>query len=170
MKTLNNVEIINSIVTHQKSVIRYTITPGERTPWHYHTLFTESFEVLSGTLEVGLNNEVQQLKKGDRVTIKPNEKHFFHNTSDTNCLIEVVINPGNQNFEHSLLVLKGLSQDGLANAAGTPTKLTDLALFVYLNNSNMTGFQKVAEPLFNYLAKRAIKTGRLHKLEQRYVI
>jgi quercetin dioxygenase-like cupin family protein len=95
MKTLNNIEIISSAVAHQKSVINYTITPGERTPWHYHTLFTESFEVLSGTLEVGLNNEVQQLKKGDQVTIQPNERHFFYNASNINCVIEVIISPGN---------------------------------------------------------------------------
>ena len=53
-------------------------------------------------------------------------------------------------------MLKGLAKDGLASASGVPKKLSDLALFIYLNNSRMVGPQKFAEPLFNYLARRAI--------------
>ncbi|MBS7566678.1 hypothetical protein KHS38_21685, partial [Mucilaginibacter sp. Bleaf8] len=72
------------------------------------------------------------------------------------------------NFENALLISKGLAKDGLASAAGTPKKLADLALFVYLNNSKMVGLQKIAAPLFNYLAKSAIKKGRLKELELKY--
>jgi hypothetical protein len=32
----------------------------------------------------------------------------------------------------------------------------------------MTGIQKIAEPFFNYLAKRAIKKGRLKELTLTY--
>ena len=32
----------------------------------------------------------------------------------------------------------------------------------------MVGLQKIAEPLFNYLAKGAIKKGRLKELELKY--
>jgi quercetin dioxygenase-like cupin family protein len=168
MKTQGHIKLISSADTNEDSIIEFNIIPGEKTPWHYHTLFSESFEVLNGTLEVGLNNQVHQLKKGDRVTIKPNEKHYFHNISDENCLIQVTVSPGNKNFENALLISKGLAKDGLASAAGTPKKLADLALFVYLNNSKMVGLQKIAEPLFNYLAARAIKNGRLKELELKY--
>ncbi len=139
------------------------------TPWHYHTLFSETFEVLNGTLEVGLNSRVSWLKKGDRVTMKPNEKHYFHNISDDDdCLMQVTVSPGNKNFENALLISKGLAKDGLASEAGIPKKLADLALFVYLNNSKMVGLQKIAGPLFKYLATRAIKKGRLKELELKY--
>jgi len=168
MKTQGYIKLISSANTHKESVIEFNIVPNEKTPWHYHTLFSETFEVLKGTLEVGLNNQVHQLIKGDRVTIKPNEKHYFNNISADECLIEVTISPGNKNFENALLIYKGLAKDGQASAAGTPKKLADLALFVYLNNSNMIGLQKIATPLFNYLAARAIKKGRLKELEQKY--
>ena len=32
----------------------------------------------------------------------------------------------------------------------------------------MTGFQKIAEPVFNFFAKAAIKKGQLDKLIQKY--
>jgi quercetin dioxygenase-like cupin family protein len=168
MKTQENIKLIRSVATGPVSIIEFTIIPGERTPWHYHTLFSEAFEVLNGTLEVGLNDQVKQLIQGGQVTIKPNEKHYFNNISNEDCLIRVTVSPGNQNFENALLISKGLAKDGLASAAGTPKKLADLALFVWLNNSKMVGIQKVAAPLFNYLAKRAIKKGRLAQLMQTY--
>lgn len=161
-------KIIQSADTNKESVIEFNINPNEKTPWHYHTLFSETFELLKGTLEVGLNNQVHQLKKGDIVTVKPNVKHYFNNISKDECLIKVTVSPGNKNFENALLILKGLAKDGLASAAGTPKKLSDLALFIYLNNSKMVGLQKIAEPLFNYLATNAIKRGRLNELELKY--
>jgi quercetin dioxygenase-like cupin family protein len=168
MKPQGYIKLISSAETNNESIIEFNIVPNEKTPWHYHTLFSETFEVLNGTLEVGLNNQIHQLKQGDIVTIKPNEKHYFHNVSIDECLIKVIVSPGNKNFENALLISKGLAKDGLASDAGTPKKLSDLALFVYLNNSKMVGFQKIAEPVFNYIAKAAIKNGRLKELIQKY--
>jgi len=160
--------IIQSTDIKKESVIEIKIVPNEKTPWHYHTLFSEAFEVLKGTLEVGQNNQVHQLKKGNIATIKPTEKHYFHNISNDECLIKVTVSPSNKNFENALLILKGLAKDGLVSASGVPKKLSDLALFIYLNNSRMVGPQKIAEPFFNYLARRAIKNGRLKELELKY--
>jgi quercetin dioxygenase-like cupin family protein len=161
-------KVILSADTNEESIIEYNIIPGEKTPWHYHNLFSETFEVLKGTLEVGLKNQVYQKKIGDIVTIQPNEKHYFHNTSNDDCLIKVTISPGNKNFENALLILKGLAKDGFATPSGVPEKLADLALFIYLNNSRMVGPQKIAETLFTYLAKKAVKNGRLGELELKY--
>ncbi|PZR28092.1 MAG: hypothetical protein DI535_08005 [Citrobacter freundii] len=162
------VKLISSADTNKESVMEMNILPGEKTPWHYHTLFSETFEILKGTLEVGKGKNIHQLKQGDMVTIQPKEKHYFHNVSHKECIIKVSLIPGNKNFENSLLIYKGLAKDGLASAAGTPKGFTYLALFVYLNNSRMTGIQKIAEPLFNYIAKSAIKKGRLKELETKY--
>ena len=102
------------------------------------------------------------------MTINPNEKHYYHNVSKEECIIKATLNPGNKNFENSLFILKGLAKNGLAGVAGTPRKLADLALFIYLSNSKMVGFQKVAEPFFNWVAKKAIKKGHLNELIQKY--
>lgn len=168
MKTPGYVKLISSVNINKKSIIELNILPGERTPWHYHSLFSETFTVLKGTLEVGKGREVMLLKQGDVATINPGENHYYHNVSDNECIVTTTIDPGNRNFENALFILKGLANDGLATRAGTPKKFSDLVLFVYLSNSRMVGFQKLAEPVFNFLAKVAIKKGQLNELLQRY--
>jgi hypothetical protein len=135
------------------------ILPGEKTPWHYHTLFSETFEVLQGTLEVGKGKDMYHLKQGDIATIEANEKHYYHNVSNEECVITATPDPGNKNFENALFILKGLVNDGLSSASGIPKKLADLALFIYLNNPRMIGPQKIAESFFNYLAKVQLRKG-----------
>lgn len=168
MKTQGYIKLISSADNNENSVLELNILPGEKTPWHFHTLFSETFEVLKGTLEVGKGKDIHHLKKGDIVTIAPNEKHYYHNISNEECRVTTTLNSGNKNFENSLFILKGLAKDGLANTAGTPRKFSDLVLFIYLSNSRMVGFQKIAEPVFNFFAKAAIKNGSLNKLIKRY--
>jgi quercetin dioxygenase-like cupin family protein len=168
MKTQGYIKLISSADSGKESILEMNILPGEKTPWHYHTLFSETFEILKGTLEVGKDKDVLQLKQGDMVTIQSGEKHYYHNVSNEECIVRTTLVPGNKNFENSLFILKGLAKDGLASAAGTPKKFSDLALFVYLSNSRMVGFQKIAEPIFNYVAQAAIKKGRLNELIQKY--
>ncbi|MFC0518264.1 cupin domain-containing protein [Mucilaginibacter angelicae] len=168
MKTQGSIKLISSADTGKNSVLELNILPGERTPWHYHTLFSETFEVLKGTLEVGKGKNIHYLKQGDMATIMPNEKHYYHNIAKEECIIKVTLSPGNKNFENSLFILKGLAKDGLASEAGTPRKFSDLVIFIYLSNSKMIGLQKIAEPIFNFFAKVAIKKGHLNKLIQKY--
>jgi quercetin dioxygenase-like cupin family protein len=168
MKTQGYIKLISSADTSKESVLEMNILPAEKTPWHYHTLFSETFEILKGALEVGKGKDILHLKQGDSATIQPNEKHYYHNVSNEECIVRATLIPGNKNFENSLFILKGLAKDGLASAAGTPKKFSDLALFVFLNNSRMVGFQKIAEPIFNYVAQAAIKKGCLNGLVQKY--
>jgi quercetin dioxygenase-like cupin family protein len=168
MRTPHYIKLINSVDNTNNSIIELNILPGEKTPWHYHTFFSETFTVLQGTLQVGKGKHILHLQQGDVAIINPNEKHYYHNVSNEECVVTTTIDPGNKNFENALLILKGLAKDGLASDAGTPRKFSDLVLFVYLSNSRMIGFQKIAEPLFNFFAKAAIKEGQLKKLIQKY--
>jgi quercetin dioxygenase-like cupin family protein len=168
MKAAGYVKVISSADSGNCSVVELNILPGERTPWHYHTLFSEKFEVLKGTLEVGRGDNVIHLKEGESATINRNEKHYYHNVSDKECVVVTTIEPGNKNFENALFILRGLANDSLASSAGTPGKFMDLVLFVYLSNSKMIGFQKIAEPIFAFFAKMAIRKGRLNELLEKY--
>ena len=162
------IKLLHTVDNDKNSVIELNILPGERTPWHYHNLFSEKFTVMEGTLEVGKGEDILQLNKGDIATIKPGEKHYYDNVSEAECVITTTLDPGNKNFENALFILKGLANDGLASPAGTPKNFLDLVLFVYLSNSRMVGFQKIAEPVFRFLAKAAIKKGRLDRLIRQY--
>jgi quercetin dioxygenase-like cupin family protein len=168
MKTQSFIKLVSLVNNIHESIMELSIFPGEKTPKHYHTEFSETFEVLEGTLEVGAGKEIYHLKKGEAATVSPNESHYYHNVSGKICIIRVIIKPGNKNFEKALFILKGLFNDSLASKAGTPKRFLDLAVFVYLTNSRMIGFQKIAEPLFHFMAKRAIKNGRLAQLEKKY--
>jgi quercetin dioxygenase-like cupin family protein len=159
---------IPSVAEGNSSVLELSINPGESTPWHYHRLFSETFDVLKGELTVGRGDQTLTLQQGQTATIQPGQKHFFTNTSGQETLVKVTVSPRNQEFEDSLLIYKGLAKDGLASKSGTPKKLLDLALFIRLNDSHMVGLQKVAEPLFRFLATRATKSGRLGYLKEHY--
>jgi quercetin dioxygenase-like cupin family protein len=168
VRTPGYIKLISSVASNNNSVVELNILPGEKTPWHYHTLFSETFTVLKGTLEVGKGRDILHLKQGDLAIINPNEKHYYHNISNEECIVTTTIDPGNENFENALLILKGLANDGLATGAGTPKKFSDLVLFVYLSNSRMVGIQKIAEPIFEFFAKAAVRKGHLNKLIQQY--
>jgi quercetin dioxygenase-like cupin family protein len=168
MKTQGFIKLISSADNDKLSVMELDILPGEKTPRHYHTLFSETFEVLVGTLEVGKGKNIHHLKPGESAIIRPNEPHYYHNVSGEACVIRVTLDPGNKNFENALFTLKGLAKNSLASAAGTPRKFTDLVLFIYLSNSKMIGFQKIAEPVFDFFAKAAIRKGYLDQLLQQY--
>lgn len=159
----------SSVSEGRNSVLELTIFPGESTPPHYHQLFSETFEVLKGALIVGQGTQTLTLHEGQTATIQPGQTHSFSNTSGKESLVKVTVSPGNRDFEESLLIYKGLAGDGLASASGTPKRLTDLALFIRLNDSHMVGFRKIAESLFAYLASRAIRQGRLNFLKEKYV-
>lgn len=54
MKTPAFIKLVSSAGNNKhESVMELNMLPGEKTPWHYHTDFSETFEVLKGTLEVG---------------------------------------------------------------------------------------------------------------------
>lgn len=160
--------LIQSATDGGPTVTECDLLPGAKTPWHYHTLFSEKFEILAGELEVGKGGKRYRLKAGDEISISANEKHLFNNRSNNACRIRTTIDPGNILFEKASLILLGLAKDGLTNSNGIPKKFSDLAIFIYLNNSKMTGIMKIAEPFLNLIAKIAMHRGRLKVLEDTY--
>ena len=69
MKTKGFIKLIRSVDANESSVMELNILPGEKTPWHYHSLFSETFQVIKGELEVGKDREIHQLKQGDIVLV-----------------------------------------------------------------------------------------------------
>ncbi len=152
------------------SMIEMDVAPKTGNPSHYHSLFSETFEVLSGELFVGKNKQTVTLKKGEKVKINLGENHFFKNKTEQTCRIRVTLEPANADFEDAMLIYYGLGIDGLLTQSGTPKNISDLAIFIYLNNSKMRGFGKIIEYVFAFIAKRAIHKGRLAQLKSTYCI
>ncbi len=63
MKTPAFIKLVSQTGSINQSVMEQNIFPGERIPWHYHTEFSETFEVIKGTLEVGAGKDIFKLYK-----------------------------------------------------------------------------------------------------------
>ena len=151
------------------SVLDMSVAPGTGTPAHVHEQFAETFTVLAGALQVTLNGHTQLLCPGESATIEPGQSHGFQNKTADVCHIRVRIEPGNVPFEQAMQIYYGLMRDGMATRAGTPKRIGDLALFMHLNDSHLVGPARLVQPVFNWIARRNIRNGRLAELQNRYV-
>ncbi|MBF0481319.1 MAG: cupin domain-containing protein [Desulfovibrionaceae bacterium] len=57
--------------------VRFTMAPGESTPWHYHSQVTDHFFCLAGPLEVRLHDpgETVTLACGESFAVAPYRVH-----------------------------------------------------------------------------------------------
>ena len=62
--------------------------PGQNHPEQYHKKKEETFLVLLGSVDLYLNGEHRQLKRGDIVTVNPGVRHKF--STSEGCVIEEV--------------------------------------------------------------------------------
>ena len=51
--------------------------PNQKHPSHYHKLKEETFQILSGDMELVINDEVVNLSVGETYTVKRNDWHSF---------------------------------------------------------------------------------------------
>lgn len=163
-------KIIKSVIeNHNVSILEMTIYPNTGNPNHFHTLFDETFEIVYGELVVTHNKRTTVLKKGEIYKIEKGDSHSFKNCTIQECKIKITLEPGNRNFEKAMKIYYGLKSDGLIYKNGNPKRIKDLAVFVYINNSNMSGFGFLIQKLLTVIAIKSIKNGYLNKLEERYV-
>jgi quercetin dioxygenase-like cupin family protein len=111
---------------------RFDLPPGAKgSPLHYHTTMTETFEVLSGALEMelGKKGNKKTLQPGDIVQVPVGMHHSFRNASNEWVSFTTEVRPAAR-FEQFMRALYGLAVDGKVNQEGTPTNLLQLALIV----------------------------------------
>lgn len=152
------------------SVLEMDVAPNTGNPKHYHTLFEETFEVIEGELCIGMDKMTTILRQGQSITVPIGSVHFFKNKTEQNCRIRISLSPGNTDFEDAMNIYYGLKKEGQVSKSGVPKKLSDLALFIKLNNSKMPGLGSLVGGLLNLIANRAIKNGRLETLRNRYTL
>ena len=52
--------------------------PRQKHPYHYHKRKEETFQLLSGDLEIEINGKRHQLSPGDHILVEPEQWHKFH--------------------------------------------------------------------------------------------
>jgi quercetin dioxygenase-like cupin family protein len=152
----------------------YTLVEVELAPHggnglHYHTDFTEEFEVVEGQLNVQCGGEEIVLKPGEKALVARGVNHRFYSTSDEPARFLVTLRPGHAGFEKTIQIAYGLASDGRTSADGTPKGLLTLGLIFQLSGTRVPGFFRVIEPFFGVLAALARRRGVQRALEDEYV-
>lgn len=153
------------------TLIQVELAPGGGNGLHYHKKFDETFTVLEGSLGVQIGKKISILNKGESATVPAGATHrFFNNSDQERAVFNVLLQPGNQGFEQTLQVVYGLAVDGRTTATGMPKNLYHFALIVHWSDTNIPGIFKLLEPVFRWLARRAVKKGIDQELIARYCI
>lgn len=128
--TGDRMKILHSVANGFDSIkIEFTLPPKAiGAPLHYHLNFSETFEVLSGRLEmrVGSAKAQQTLQKGDFIEVKPGTLHSFSNPHNESVVFVSEALPAAE-FEKFIRSMFGLANDGKTNKDGMPTNFLHLA-------------------------------------------
>lgn len=129
------------------------MTPGTTVPPHYHSQFSETFDLISGSMKVyqvlsvddsskspdslaALEASAQELKVGTTVTVQPGVYHKYLVGEDATVL-RAVVEPGYADFERLLMILNGLAEDGRLEALGDSVVL--MAMIMGLSDAHLIG-------------------------------
>ena len=147
---------------------RLEVVPGGGNVMHYHTTFTERFEVETGQLNVSVDGQEHVLRSGESALVPKFVHHRFYNTSDEPVTALIEIRPA-RHFEKSLRIAYGLASDGKVNAQSLPRNIWHLALLFQLGEGYVAGMPLVVQKaLFGGLARVARMLGKDKELEKYY--
>lgn len=106
----DEIEILSE--SEESLVFKTTLLPQSgQTQKHYHTKITEVFKVISGELQVFINNKPFLLKENETRQISPFTKHQFYNPTNKTVVFKVTVNtPGK--LREGLQIMYGLAEDG----------------------------------------------------------
>jgi quercetin dioxygenase-like cupin family protein len=148
---------------------RVELAPGGSVLRHYHTTFTEHFEVTDGELYVELDGKPLVLTAGQTALIPLRAVHRFFNPSAQPVAFIAEVRPARR-FEKNLRISYGLARDGKANAAGIARNPLVLAVVFQYAETYLPGIpawmQKAPFVLLNVAARLL---GVDKKLANRYL-
>lgn len=100
----------------ERLVVEVEVAPGGGPALHSHAQ-QETFELLSGTVEIRHGESRRLLESGAPVTVPPGDLHCFTNVGDDAATIRVTVVPP-MDFERTMRVLTGLARDGRLGKMG----------------------------------------------------
>ena len=138
----------------EKAVVEIRIGPKAKgPPLHYHSAFTETFEVLEGELTLRVGSTTRRLTAGERLTVAVNQRHTFWSESDRPTRFRGTIEPASADVEHCFRIAFGLARDGLLSPSGVPKRLSHLAILATMSQSHLAGPASILGPIFRLLAR-----------------
>ena len=95
----------------QPIAVEEELLPGARTARHIHPRQSDSYEVLSGTLDVFLDGRWRCIEKGESISIPAGTVHAIRNSSDVPARVLNTYDPGLR-FQESQECLERLIRQG----------------------------------------------------------
>ena len=104
-------------------LIELTAAPGAVVAAaHVHPSQTETFEVISGTLEAKVGRKKIEAKAGDVLVVEPGVSHKWRNAGEDELVFRCEVRPALQ-FERLIETMFGLAADGKTNKKGMPNPI-----------------------------------------------
>ncbi|KAI1011803.1 hypothetical protein LB503_004837 [Fusarium chuoi] len=133
----------------KRTIFIETMTPGTTVPPHYHTRFSETFDLIEGSISVykstdpdveALEASAQPLEVGTPKTVTPNLFHKYLVNDDGGAVLRVILEPGDADFERLLKIMNGLDADGKLAKMGDSLVL--MAVVMELSDAHLIGHAK----------------------------
>jgi hypothetical protein len=121
------------------------MTPGTTVPPHFHTRFSETFDLISGSIAIYSSDEpdlnvleasAQELEVGKKVTVAPKRYHQYKVGSEE-AVLRVIVTPGDADFERLLKIMNGFDEDGGLKKMGDSVVL--MAVIMGLSDAHLIG-------------------------------
>lgn len=128
-----------------RTIFIETMTPGTTVPPHFHKRFSETFDLLGGSISVysttepdlnALEASSRELEVGNQVTVNPEIYHKYL-VGDGPAVLRVIVSPGDADFERLLKIMNGLDADGRLEAMGDSLVL--MAVIMGLSDAHLIG-------------------------------
>lgn len=130
---------------------------GQLVPNHFHALQDETFEVLSGKLNVILNGEMRIVTAGEQISLPRNIPHNHFNAEDTPVTYIHTVTPA-LDFDYLIENLVGLAADGKSKN-GKYGLVQELVTLKYLDSKSFLA--DVPVPVQKLLMHLVAPIGRL---------
>ncbi|ENH72111.1 hypothetical protein FOPG_12841 [Fusarium oxysporum f. sp. conglutinans race 2 54008] len=130
----------------KRTIFIETMTPGTTVPPHFHTRFSETFDLIEGSISVhkstdpdveALEASAQPLEVGKPQTVTPNLFHKYLVNGDEGAVLRVILEPGDADFERLLKIMNGLDADGKLAQMGDSLVL--MAVVMELSDAHLIG-------------------------------
>ncbi|KAH7466454.1 hypothetical protein FOMA001_g15966 [Fusarium oxysporum f. sp. matthiolae] len=130
----------------KRTIFIETMTPGTTVPPHFHTRFSETFDLIEGSISVhkstdpdveALEASAQPLEVGKPQTVTPNLFHKYLANGDGDAILRVILEPGDADFERLLKIMNGLDADGKLAQMGDSLVL--MAVVMELSDAHLIG-------------------------------
>ncbi|KAG8165354.1 hypothetical protein KVR01_005629 [Diaporthe batatas] len=141
-----------------RTVFIERMTPGTTVPPHYHTRFSETFDLLEGSLTVHSSKQEPtaagdegadlELLERSSTRVSPGGAapppvvpagvyHKYVVGGGADAVLRCVVEPGHADFERLLMILNGLADDGELEAMGDSVLL--MAVIMDLGDAHLLG-------------------------------